>query len=161
MKDSLFMKHLGNKIREKRKEKGVSQEELASVLGITKASISKYELGIREPSFRQMIKIANAMSIDPLSLVKEILSTPAVDALPMDYAWIPVSERMPEYKTEVYEGGSYEFSPWVLGCDEKGKIQRVMHEKSIGFCGWIDEPGTEYKITHWMPLPAVPKEVQK
>lgn len=153
MKDRLYMKNLGNKIHEKRKEKGMSQEELANILGITKASISKYELGIREPSFSQMIKIANAMSIAPLSWVKEILPAPAVDAIPMDYAWISGKNPPKEWKDQ--NGYAINFLV-VTAANGLIDIGNWVEPMGMWFC-W----GLPCTVTHWMPLPAVPKEVQK
>ncbi len=69
--EGLSMKDLGNKIREKRKEKGMSQEKLASILGVTKSTISKYELGLREPGLDQLFKIADALSLGPFALIPE------------------------------------------------------------------------------------------
>lgn len=67
----LSMKDLGNQIRKSRKEKGMSQEKLAAILGVTKSTISKYELGQREPSFDQLIKISSALSLGPFALIPE------------------------------------------------------------------------------------------
>lgn len=63
------MKELGATIRQKRKQAGVSQESLAKMIGVTKSTISKYELGQREPSFEQLQNIADALSLGPFALI--------------------------------------------------------------------------------------------
>ena len=51
-----------------RKQKGVTQEELAEVFGVTSQSISKWELGINCPDITMLPKIADyyRVSIDEL-----------------------------------------------------------------------------------------------
>lgn len=51
-------------IRAARKAAGISQDELAQFLGVNRATISKYETGIIEPSFSQLAQIANYLEID-------------------------------------------------------------------------------------------------
>ncbi len=40
------------KLRVRRKEKGVSQEQLAEILGVSRQAISKWELGIGLPDYK-------------------------------------------------------------------------------------------------------------
>ncbi|MCQ6288582.1 MULTISPECIES: helix-turn-helix domain-containing protein [Bacillus cereus group] len=46
-------------LREIRKEKGLTQNQLANILGLDKTSISKYESGIHSPSLRVLVLYAN------------------------------------------------------------------------------------------------------
>ena len=69
----LTTKELGQTIRAARKKRGISQEELAKHLGVTKSTISKYELGHREPSLEQLIEIADALSLGGFALVPEVM----------------------------------------------------------------------------------------
>lgn len=59
-----FSYHL-NRIMDMR---GISQKELAAVIGIASASISRYVTGNREPDIRTLVKIAETLhvSIDEL-----------------------------------------------------------------------------------------------
>ncbi|MBC8537423.1 helix-turn-helix transcriptional regulator [Christensenellaceae bacterium NSJ-63] len=59
---------MGNKIKECRKKRGVSQEELAKQIGVKRAVISKYETGKISPRLDMVQKIARALgvSIDEL-----------------------------------------------------------------------------------------------
>ena len=54
------------KIREARKQKGITQEKLSEMLGVKRSVISKYETGLITPSIHQMEKIASALDV-PLS----------------------------------------------------------------------------------------------
>lgn len=42
------MIHIAGKLSEKRKERGITQEELASFMGVSKASVSKWETGVSQ-----------------------------------------------------------------------------------------------------------------
>ena len=53
----------GEFIREKRKEKKMTQEELAHRIGVKHSVISKYENGLIEPSIEVLNKIADALII--------------------------------------------------------------------------------------------------
>lgn len=60
------------KLREIRKAKGLTQKELAEIVGVDTSSISKYEKGVAEPSYVVLKKLANALgvSIDRFSDVE-------------------------------------------------------------------------------------------
>lgn len=56
----------GKRIRERRKELGLSQEELAKMVGYAhKASISKIENGDRDFPIDQIVPIAKALDVSP------------------------------------------------------------------------------------------------
>ena len=48
----------GNRIKELRKEKGLTQVELASYIGSTQKQISKWEVGFLEPNIDSIKKLA-------------------------------------------------------------------------------------------------------
>lgn len=47
-----------------RKAKGMSQEELSNAAGINLSTIKKYEVGLRNPKYEQLEKIASALDIN-------------------------------------------------------------------------------------------------
>jgi len=51
------------KLRELRKAKGLSQQQLSLEINISQAVISKYELDISQPSIETIIKIANYFNV--------------------------------------------------------------------------------------------------
>lgn len=51
-------------LKKLRKEHKVSQEKLASYLGITRSAIGNYEQGLREPDFETMEMIADYFNVD-------------------------------------------------------------------------------------------------
>lgn len=58
------MSSIGYKVKQLRKKEGISQEDLARVLDVTKSTISKYELGQRELSALQLVKLLNYFGIE-------------------------------------------------------------------------------------------------
>lgn len=54
---------LGEKIAEQRKKLGLSQEELAEKLNISQKSISKYELGDRNPQYKVLVRMAEYFGV--------------------------------------------------------------------------------------------------
>ena len=58
------MSKFSKKLKRLRKERGLSQSELADVLNIARTSIGNYEQGIREPSFEMLELIADYFNVD-------------------------------------------------------------------------------------------------
>lgn len=54
---------LGERIAEKRKEKGISQETLGKNLGVTASFISQIEKGIRNPTYSLLLKISHELNV--------------------------------------------------------------------------------------------------
>lgn len=57
-------KELGNRLKQARKEKGLSQEELANLIGLKVGTLSKYEQGDRTPGIGKLQLIAKALDCD-------------------------------------------------------------------------------------------------
>ena len=57
-------KELGKRLKQARKEKGLSQEELANLIGLKVGTVSKYEQGDRTPGIGKLQLIANALGCD-------------------------------------------------------------------------------------------------
>ncbi len=53
----------GERLRELRKEKGLSQDEFAKMLGSSKQILSRYELGQRSPKIEQVSKYAEKLKV--------------------------------------------------------------------------------------------------
>jgi transcriptional regulator with XRE-family HTH domain len=60
---------LGENVRELRKLKGLSQEELAFRAGMKRSYLSDLERGTRNPTVRALGRLAKALSIDPAQLI--------------------------------------------------------------------------------------------
>jgi transcriptional regulator with XRE-family HTH domain len=59
----------GERLRQERKEKGLSQSAVASRAGIDKFAVSKWETGAKEPSVEMIDRLGNALGMSGLDLV--------------------------------------------------------------------------------------------
>ena len=59
----LHFTSFGERLRELRKEKGLSQDEFAKKLGTSKQILSRYELGQRSPKIEQVSKYAEKLKV--------------------------------------------------------------------------------------------------
>lgn len=64
---------LGKRIQDFREKAGVSQEELASHLGISVTSVSNIERGANYPSFENFIKILNYIKASPNQVMFDLV----------------------------------------------------------------------------------------
>jgi transcriptional regulator with XRE-family HTH domain len=60
----------GNFLEQARKKKNLSQSQLAELVGVSRASISLYETGAGDPSFRVLNKLAEVLDFSLLTLMK-------------------------------------------------------------------------------------------
>ena len=65
----------GNKLTAARKSKGLSQEELAEMLGVSRQTIYKWETGITYPDIDKLCDIAKKLQIPASSLLDDEIST--------------------------------------------------------------------------------------
>lgn len=75
------------KLLELRKEKGLSQEELGEKLGVTRQTVSKWELGSTSPKLDDLVKISNffEISVDELIGNEEKIKNDDKDNLNVNY----------------------------------------------------------------------------
>ncbi len=94
---------IGERIKELRKQQGMTQSDLAKKLGIPYQSIGQWERGIRTPKSKTISRIIDALGVDisvflqglvsfeeiseemdmPIESVKETLTNPDVKSLPL------------------------------------------------------------------------------
>lgn len=61
--------NFGDKLKEERKKKGISQKELGQKLGVSQAMIAQYEKGDRTPKIETIKKIAKALEVEAIVLM--------------------------------------------------------------------------------------------
>lgn len=54
---------IGNRIKQFRSEKQITQEELGDIIGVTRKHLSKIETGSRAPTLELLILIANTLDV--------------------------------------------------------------------------------------------------
>lgn len=66
---SLAAAHIGSLIVERRRELGLTQDEVAVMTGIDSSNIRAYENGRAMPNIHSLIRIAYAMEVEPGTLL--------------------------------------------------------------------------------------------
>lgn len=59
----------GQKVRKVRLQKGLSQGDIAKILGVHRTYISGLERGVRNPSLLTVQKVAKALGVDAKNLI--------------------------------------------------------------------------------------------
>lgn len=62
-------KKLGEQLRKIRLQKGMSQGDIAKKLGVHRSYISGIERGIRNPTVKNLERLADALGVDPRNLL--------------------------------------------------------------------------------------------
>ena len=65
---------IGVRIKRYRENKGLSQEELGSIIGISNRHLSKIETGAKNPSLELILNIANVLNITADDLLADYLN---------------------------------------------------------------------------------------
>lgn len=126
------MNTVGERIKEARQEKGLSQEELARIIGSTKSAISRYESGKRKPNLEQLKDIARALNADIVYLISGQTSAEVergiliqAEAEAKYHAKVRFTEAE-IWKTRVNEIGKY-----MAKLSDEGQIEAVKRVKEL------------------------------
>ena len=63
--------YIGHKVREIRTRRLLTQEELAEKAGVSSSTVANIETDNREPHFRTIRKLAEALDVDPTTLIPQ------------------------------------------------------------------------------------------
>ena len=64
---------LGERIKTCRQSKGMTQEELAALIGVSKSAVNKYELNKRIPNLLTLEHLTDALGVTPSYLLDEVI----------------------------------------------------------------------------------------
>ena len=133
---------VSNNIQRIRKEKGITQKELAEKLEISQSAVSAMERNAHKATLQSLERIATAMNVSLMELISSDIEASG---------WIPVSERLPS------ESDNY-LCTIPLDADETYTEVLTFHKGR--FYEDDDEWGAIYHddVLAWMPLPKPYKE---
>lgn len=155
---------LGNILAQLRKEKGLSQRELATSLGVSNGAVAMWETNRRQPDIEMLIRIAQFynVSIDYLSGNIQVLSTTKMQNLSsteiklIKYYQSVLNLNEPDTKTK---NKITEFFPFasILSREEQ-ELLEYYNELSLRDKRWImgqiidlqkksEESPTQFKVT--------------
>ena len=70
MEEVIFYRNIGKKIKTLREQAGLTQEKLAEKSGISLDYLGKIEVCINKPGLKTILKIANALKVEPFKILK-------------------------------------------------------------------------------------------
>ncbi|MDA2934831.1 helix-turn-helix domain-containing protein [Acidobacteria bacterium AH-259-D05] len=70
--DVQALRKIGQRIREARKEKGISQEQLAERSNLSHTYVGRLERGEKQPSLDTLVTIAEAVQVSPVDLLMDL-----------------------------------------------------------------------------------------
>ena len=70
MEEEVFYKNIGARIKQLREQSGLTQEKLAESAGISLDYMGKIEVNINKPGLKTILKLANALKIEPYKIFK-------------------------------------------------------------------------------------------
>lgn len=96
------MESLGDRIAKLRKELDINQKELATKVGITEASLSRYENNLREPKSEIIVRLAKSLntSTDYLLGINENTKINREDKLIIES--LAISEKTKQLLEKIY-----------------------------------------------------------
>lgn len=90
-------KVIGENIAFHRKEKGLTQKQLADEIGVNRMTIARYEQGLYSPKSSQIESIAEALDVSPLFLTYDAETLSVL----IDYAETQANELVNRLKSSV------------------------------------------------------------
>lgn len=87
-----------NRLYELRKQKGLSQEELANRLNVTRQTISKWEVGDSTPDMEKLVAISDlfGISLDELVIGKKVSKCENENTQKSSKIWTPEAKKVAE-----------------------------------------------------------------
>lgn len=122
------MVNIGKRIRTARQKVGMSQEELAQLIGVTKSTISKYEKGAREPRYDQLQRIADTLNVP----IHELFDGSTMDADGTLHIWPApqnASDELPAQELEALLEKLQNGEPLLLSPDDLAKLKATSKEQ--------------------------------
>ena len=92
---------IGERIRERRKQLGMTQDELASKIGVKKTSVSNYEVNANSPPEKVIIKIMEALDCDANYLFSGCGEQENFTITPHERKLIEAYRQMPEMQPAI------------------------------------------------------------
>ena len=70
MEEEVFYKNIGARLKQLREQSGLTQEKLAESAGISLDYMGKIEVNINKPGLKTILKLANALKVEPYKIFK-------------------------------------------------------------------------------------------
>ena len=78
-----------SRLRQAREQSGITQQDLAEKLGVTKSAVGNYENGVSSPKWDVLLKIFDVLQVEPNFLYQDSFSSELSGAVQLTPAGIP------------------------------------------------------------------------
>jgi transcriptional regulator with XRE-family HTH domain len=62
---------MGGRLRELREQKGLTQSQLAELVGVKRDAVARWEADVREPGWSNVVALARALGVDCRAFLQE------------------------------------------------------------------------------------------
>ncbi len=121
---------IGDNLKLLRKRKGISQEEIANELGLTRSSYSGYENGVAEPNLDNLIKFSDYFGISLDKLIKKELANVS------EKEWDKIDRGI---EADI-EGKSVRVIAMTVDSDENDNIELIPEKARAGYTTGFSDP---------------------
>ena len=101
------MQSLGEKIRQARREKGLTQEQLAQTLFVSRQTVSNWENGKTEPDYQTLVRLSELLGLE-FAQAEELPPAQAETEAPEQEAETETRAQQPEAKKK------FGLRPWLM-----------------------------------------------
>lgn len=130
MSEEIKSGRIGENLKLLRKYRKISQEELASELGLTRSSYSGYENGVAEPNLENLIKFSNFFNISLDKLIKLDLGEVS------EHEWDKIERGI---EADI-EGKSVRILALTVDSDNNDNIELVSKKARAGYTSGYADP---------------------
>lgn len=130
----------GKKVYLLRKQKGYSQDELADKLGVTRQSVSKWELDEMLPDCEKTVKMAKLFSVTTDYLLKENIDAKpkrTIPALPDKYDNVDFIAALSAFVVSVAAFGLYRFRLFWAHYAHDETLKHLRNDHWFIYKDWI------------------------
>ena len=128
---------IGEQIKLFRREKGLTQKQLADACGMADSAIRKYESGNVRPKMATVSRIAKALGVEPLELTSHDPNYPITFTVPID--------ELPEAIHNMFSGNAEQKKPAPTdgdGLSETARqimecVNRMSPKEQEAFLAWL------------------------
>ena len=107
---------IGTRMKERREELGITQTQLAEMIGVTKGAVGNYETDANSPKASIMYKVFTALQCDANYLYQDEMKEPESKMLPLEERSLlklfrqlndEGQEKLTDYADDLVQSGKY------------------------------------------------------
>lgn len=159
MASSISQKELGQRLFLMRKHKGYSQEDVAKILGTSRATVAQTELGLRKVSIQELIKLSEALgfSFDKILSDHFAIENDLIEVRNDKTETERIRISVPKLKIEKFRNILLYILERCAGKPNIGEtvLYKLLYFSDFNYYELYEEQltGAEYRKLHYGPVP--------